>query len=143
MSLFAADAGLATQGLRDLARLRGAGVNVHWRHRLVAVIGKERASRVVIAPSDRARTITIEADAVVTGDGFWPESGLALLLGCRATGDGVQRDDTGATSQPDVFVVGEAGGFGGARIARLQGEAAGSAAAIRLEPERSGGHAVS
>jgi glycine/D-amino acid oxidase-like deaminating enzyme len=132
LRLFAADAGLATRGLRDLARLRRAGVHVHWRHRLVAVTGEGQASGAVIAPSDRGRAITIEADAVVTGDGFWPESGLALLLGCRATGDGVQRDDSGATSQPDVFVVGEAGGFGGARIARLQGEAAGSAAAIRL-----------
>jgi glycine/D-amino acid oxidase-like deaminating enzyme len=137
-ALVAADARLAARGVGILSRLRGAGVSIHWRHRLIAVEGDGRARQAVIAPVDaagavdRGRARAIDADAVVTGDGFWPASDLARLLGCEALGGGIRRDDTGATSQPDVFVVGEAGGFGGAQVARSQGEQAGVAVAIRL-----------
>jgi len=137
-SLFAANPRLALQGLYAIARLWWAGVDIHWQHRLLAVEGTGEASGAVIAPVDAkgavdaGEALVIDADAVITGDGFWPASELARLLGCRASGDGIQRDDSGATSQPDIYVVGEAGGFGGAHIARSQGKRAGAAAAIRL-----------
>jgi glycine/D-amino acid oxidase-like deaminating enzyme len=137
-SLFAADPRLALQGLYAIARLWWAGVDIHWRHRLLAVEGVGEASGAVIAPVDgkgavdAGKALVIEADAVITGDGFWPASELARLLGCRVSGDGIERDDSGATSQPDIFVAGEAGGFGGAQIARSQGRRAGAAAAIWL-----------
>jgi glycine/D-amino acid oxidase-like deaminating enzyme len=79
-----------------------AGVDIHWRHRLIAIAGEGRASRAVIAPLDEAgavdrdRAWTIDADAVVTGDGFWPASELARLLGCEL-----------GEPQPDIAVLGD------------------------------------
>jgi glycine/D-amino acid oxidase-like deaminating enzyme len=77
----------------------------------------------------------LEIDAVLTGDGFWPASELPRLLGCAPHSDrplDIERRDDGATSLPDVFVVGEAGGFGGAQIALAQGRLAGDEVARRL-----------
>ncbi len=79
-----------------------AGLAIHWQHRLIAIEGEGRASRAVIAPVDeagmvdRGQAFTIDADAVVTGDGVWPASELARLLGGAA--------------QPDITVVGAARG---------------------------------
>jgi glycine/D-amino acid oxidase-like deaminating enzyme len=90
---------------------RRASLAIHWRHRLIAIEGEGRASRAVIAPVDeagavdRGRAFAIEADAVVTGDGFWPETELARLLGCEAN-----------PSQTDIVVVGDAGAVCGADI---------------------------
>jgi glycine/D-amino acid oxidase-like deaminating enzyme len=81
---------------------RLAGLAIHWQHRLIAIEGEGRASRVVIAPVDeagavdRGRAWAIDADAVVTGDGYWPASELARLLGYA--------------TQPDITVLDDAGG---------------------------------
>ena len=86
---------------------RLAGVTIHWQHRLIAIEGEGRASRAIIAPVDeagvidRGRARVIDADAVVTGDGFWPASELARLLGCEAS-----------QTQPDIVIVGKADGSG-------------------------------
>jgi glycine/D-amino acid oxidase-like deaminating enzyme len=90
---------------------RLAGLAIHWQHRLIAIEGEGRASRAVIAAVDdagavdRGRTWAIDADAVVTGDGYWPASELARLLGCEAN-----------PSQPDILFLGEAGGSADSHI---------------------------
>ncbi len=137
LKLLAADPRLAATGLRQLAMLRRHGVPVHWRHRLVRVEGGERAERAIIADAlGRERSYAI--DAVCVGEGFDPASELARLLGCAhaipagAAHAEVVRDDNGATSLVDVFVVGEAGGFGGASIAMEQGRLAAAEALRRI-----------
>jgi len=140
-ALLRADARLALGGLMTVARIRGAGGHLLFGHRLVRVMGEGRAQSAEIAPLttdgrlDGAAARCIEVDAVLTGDGFWPASELPRLLGCRTHAqrhNEIERGDDGSTSLPEIFVVGEAGGFGGAHIALAQGELAGAAAARRL-----------
>ncbi len=85
--------------------------------------------------------VSLAAEIVALGEGFSPSDELARLLGCRRVPDGrgglrILRDPDGRSSLPDVFVAGEAGGFGGARVAEAEGQLAGRAAARDL------GHAV-
>ena len=147
-ALALADWRLALRGLALVARLVEGGALLLWRHRLVAVEGDGQVERAVIAPLDRndgvdrGRSIRVDVDTVLTGDGFWPSSELPRLLGCQAPAgrpNEIRRGDDGATSLEDVFVVGEAGGFGGAHVALAQGKLAGSEAARRLgHPSHSG-----
>ncbi|HEX4769126.1 MAG TPA: FAD-dependent oxidoreductase [Lichenihabitans sp.] len=141
VALALSDWRLALRGLALVARLRAGGARLLWRHRLVAVEGDGQVERAVIAPLDRngavdrRRSTPVDVDAVLTGDGFWPSSELPRLLGCQAPAgrpSEIRRGDDGATSLEDVFVVGEAGGFGGAHVALAQGTLAGSEAARRL-----------
>jgi glycine/D-amino acid oxidase-like deaminating enzyme len=142
LGLALADPALALRGLTDLAALRRAGARILFSHRLIAVEGEGRAEAAILAPlrqdgSLGEERIRIAVDAVCTGDGFQPAGELARLLGLRfETGSdgalGLDRGEDGATSQNDVFVVGEAGGFGGAHVAGAMGELAGRAAARRL-----------
>lgn len=142
MGLALADSALAVRGLADLAALRAAGARILFSHRLVAVEGAARAETAILAPVrpdgglGEAR-IRLAVDAVCTGDGFEPAGELPRLLGLRFESgpDGASRlarGEDGATSQKDVFVVGEAGGFGGAHVAAAMGELAGRAAARSL-----------
>ncbi|NYZ16487.1 FAD-dependent oxidoreductase [Azospirillum sp. RWY-5-1] len=142
-AMMAAEPALAAAGLRQLAVLAAKCVPVLWGHRLARVDGTDRATDAVLTgPAGAERRFAIHA--VCVGEGFSPVNEIARLLGCehRVRGDGATarleavRDDAGGTSQPDVFVVGEAGGFGGAHIAMAQGRLAGAEAARRL------GHSV-
>ena len=138
IALAAAGPRLAWEGLSSIRRLRKHGIALHWRHRLTGIHGEGRVAGAVIAPVGpdgrcaRDRAHTLRVDAVIMGDGFWPSSELARLLGCRSTPEGIERDDDGSTSVEDVFVIGEAGGFGGAQIALAQGELAGHTVLSRL-----------
>ncbi len=136
--LFASHPGLAIAGLTIVADLRRRRIPIHWRHRIARVEGGERAEKaVLVEASGQERTLAV--DIVCVGEGFAPANELVRLLGCAhiARTDGasrleVERDDSGATSLADVFVVGEAGGFGGAQIAMAQGRLAAKQALRRL-----------
>jgi glycine/D-amino acid oxidase-like deaminating enzyme len=138
--LLLADPRLALGGLATIGAIRRGGGRLLFRHRLVRVEGRGQAQTAVVAPlaadgKPDEPANRLEVDAVLTGDGFWPASELPRLLGCRTDPlrpDEIERGDDGATSLADVFVVGEAGGFGGAHIAMAQGRLAGAAAARRL-----------
>ncbi len=134
---------LAAAGVASLARLRLAGVPILWRHALRRLEGQGRVEVAVLAPIGPTGTfaegsdVSFAIDAACLGVGFAPSSELPRLLGCAhdvPAGFGiaqVRRDDDGATSLADVYVVGEAGGFGGAQIALAQGHRAGLAIARR------------
>ncbi len=138
LALLSADSRLAATGLAVLARLRAAGVPVHWGCRVVAVAGEGGAERVRIARVDGAgMAFEVAADLVAMGEGFAPSDELPRLLGCRHAPDGrgglrALRDADGRGTVPDVFVAGEAGRFGGARVAEAEGTIAGRAAARDL-----------
>jgi len=128
--LIASDPGLAVAGLTIVADLRRRRIPIHWRHRIARVEGGERAETAILVDAS-GQERTLAADIVCVGEGFAPANELVRLLGCAhiARTDGasrleVERDEAGATSLPDVFVVGEAGGFGGAQIAMAQGRLA-------------------
>lgn len=139
LKLLAASPGLAMAGATQLRRLKARGVPVWWAHRLLSATGQGRRVTAATIADSNGRQRQIAVDAICINEGFAPSNELARLLGCThaVKREGfprleVQRDDSGLTSAPDVFVVGEAGGFGGAHIAMAQGELSGAAAAKAL-----------
>ena len=128
-------AGLAVQGVRQLARLRRAGVPLLFGHVVCRAEGEGQVERAFVAATRPDGTLGPERgfdiDALCIGAGFQPQAELARALGCRlAWTDGamaVVREDDGRTSLGNVFVAGDGGGLGGARAALAQGTLAGLA----------------
>lgn len=131
---------LIAQGAGYLWTLRRAGVKVHYGKKIAAIHGTERPESVVLKDADTGETSTetteIAAQVVGLGDGFLPQTEISRLLGVIHDGAKGQtpwltarRNDDGSTNVPGVYVVGEAGGFGGAQIAMAQGALAGASAA--------------
>jgi len=121
--------------------LLGARVPLEHGWVITAARGEGRVEEVVLARADDAwrpqpgSERTLATDAICLGYGFVPATELTRLLGCDhgfdATADGPAclHDERMETSVPGVYVAGEAAGIGGARVAALQGEIAGIAAA--------------
>ncbi len=138
LALFTADPRLAAAGLGTIARIKAAGVPIRWGSCLLCVEGAGRAERAIVGPVDGSGPdITISAGLVAIGEGFLPANELARLLGCSHVPDGrgglrAVREQDGRSSLADIFVVGEAGRFAGARVAEVEGRLAGRAAARDL-----------
>ena len=132
---------LVARGAADLLRLARAGVPVLHGHVVVRAEGNGSVSRVTLArigTDGRAVAGTersFEVDALCVGYGFHPSGELARALGCAQRWDPerrmlvTDRDADCRTSVAEVFVAGDGGGLGGARVAEAQGRLAGWAAA--------------
>ncbi len=135
---------LVAKGFRDLALLRRRGVAIHYGHVVARIDGGDRVEAVTLMRLDvnglpvAGSDIHARADVVCMGFGFLPQNELARGLGCAHTYDPrfdqltVERDVHCRTSMPSVFVAGDAGGLGGARIAAAQGAIAAYAVARDL-----------
>lgn len=132
--------GLVRDGMGHLLALRRAGVPLLHRHVLTRVEGEGSVRTATICRIDAAgRPIAggerlFEVDIVCCGYGFLPQSEIARALGATVATDTagnvcIDRDDCGATDVPGLYVVGDAGAMGGARIALAQGALAGAAIA--------------
>ncbi len=131
-------------GLQHLLRLRRRGVPVHYRHVLSSVEGHSRAERAMISAIDAGGKPcpdsgkSFDVDAVCVNYGFLPQAELARALGCafdfnHASGQlRARRGIDGRTSIHHVFIAGDAGGLGGAKVAMDQGELVGHAVAQDL-----------
>ncbi len=138
--------------LRNAAKLaEGAGhARTLLRHRVpyrtrttvVEALGGDGVTGVVTARlDDRWRVVPgtrreLECDTVAVGYGFTPQVEIPLQLGCatRLDTDGslvVRVDDQQRGSVAGVYVAGEACGVGGSRLAAVEGELAGLAAAAQ------------
>ena len=127
---------LAAAGLRHLSALRQAGVPVLWGSRIVEAAGDDRVAGILVSAGEQPAQDSA-VDLLAVGEGFRPAHELPRLLGCRYAPDRhghlvLDHHPYGATSQPNILVVGEAGHFGGAVMARTQGTLAGRAAARQL-----------
>lgn len=133
---------LVRQGLGYLATLKARGAPIRYRHVLVAVEGMDKAERAVIARTDDdghpipGSEMRFDVDAVCLGYGFSPASEIGRLAGCEHVIDRrfghvliADRDGDGRTSNPNIFVAGDAGGPWGAHAALAQGTLAGRSAA--------------
>ncbi len=132
---------LMLNGLGYRWRLRRRGVPLLHGHVLVAANGDSRVEEAVVArlsadgQVDRSRAQTFAVDAICAGYGFMPSNDLSRALGCRHRYDpgkghlAIEVDGDGLTTAEGIFVVGDAGGMGGARMAQEQGFLAGVAAA--------------
>jgi thioredoxin reductase len=147
LRLAAAAPALVREGVGHVAALLASGVPRLHGHVLVRAEPTPAGDRVgsaTLARIDadgrvlRGTERTFEVDAVCMGYGFAPQSELPRALGCRYVHDerrgtlAVERTAEGRTNVPEVFVVGDAGGLDGARLAEAQGELAGAAAASDL-----------
>ena len=126
--LSAASPRLALAGVQHLLTLRRAGVPVLWSSVVTRIEGNERVERACVRNVD-GQNRWLDIQTVCLGDGFVPAGELPRLLGCQQqvrtwpvihpeTG----RTPDGRTDQDDVFIIGEAGRFGGAFLAQAQGE---------------------
>jgi NADPH-dependent 2,4-dienoyl-CoA reductase/sulfur reductase-like enzyme len=76
---------------------------------------------------------TMRTDVVAVGWGFVPDLSLGGILGCaqRVDSDGTvifDVDENQLSSQPQIWIAGEATGIGGADLSLIEGEIAGLAA---------------
>lgn len=128
-----------TEGAGYAAALARRRVPFHARRAVVAAHGADVVEAVTVAKLDREWRIVpgservVECDAVAVGWGFTPQLELPLALGVatRVDADGslvVEVDEHQRTSVPGVYVAGEACGVGGAPLAVVEGEIAGTAA---------------
>jgi NADPH-dependent 2,4-dienoyl-CoA reductase/sulfur reductase-like enzyme len=133
--------GLVLRGAADLRHLGRAGVPVLHGHVVLRAEGEGCVSRVTLARigadghAIQGTGRAFDVDALCVGYGFHPSGELARALGCAQRWDAprrmliTERDEDCRTSVPEVFVAGDGGGLGGARVAEAQGRLAGSAAA--------------
>ena len=133
----------AGEAARYLAALRRARVPLRAGWGVVEVRpGPDGAvAEADVAPLDgrwrevRGTRRTLRVDAVCASYGFVPALELPLQLGCRAAADPadgtpvIAVDFDGRSSEPGVYVAGEATGVGGVELAHAEGEVAGAAAA--------------
>ncbi len=136
LSLALLSPSLAWAGVRHVVNLARRRVPVYYRHMLTAIeSGDAVASARIAAVNDDGSVIagserTLEVDAVCMNYGFLPQSELARALGCAFDYDHTtgrmqaRRDDDGRSSVAEIFIAGDAGGLGGARVATDQGELA-------------------
>lgn len=133
LNMLASHSGLALTGAAQVAKLASAGVPLLFGHVVTRITGSDRAERVAVE-SAAGKERWFDVDAVCIGAGFQAQAELPRALGCAMAADGlsVQRDDSGRSSVPAVFVAGDGGGLGGAVAAQAQGWLAGAAAARDL-----------
>ncbi|MBY6162763.1 FAD-dependent oxidoreductase [Mameliella alba] len=126
--------GLIGTGLRQRLRLARAGVPVLTGWELAEITSQGATLRSMAGEATR----TIAAATVCIGAGFAPQAELARLMGAKLHLDArsglpvPQRDASGATSVPGLWIAGDAGGMGGAPAAEAQGAMAGAAIAAHL-----------
>jgi NADPH-dependent 2,4-dienoyl-CoA reductase/sulfur reductase-like enzyme len=82
------------------------------------------------------KTWSEPCDYLACGFGFVPNVELAVRLGCRVGGAGVEVDEYQQTSVAGVYCAGEATGIGGLDLSLTEGEIAGYAAGGRPEAAR-------
>jgi len=137
--------------LAELARHR---VPVLRRHAVIAAHGGERLSSVTVARIDAGWAVVpgteraLDADVLAAGYGFIPQVELLGEAGAQlAAGPGpgafvALAGPDQQTTVPGLFAAGETTGVGGADLARIEGAAAGRAAARYagrpVAPERRG-----
>ena len=87
-----------------------------------------------------AQQLTVKADVVAVGWGFLPDLSLGGILGCsqKVDTDGTvifTVDNLQLSSQPNIWIAGEATGIGGADLSLIEGEIAGLAASDQVVPQ--------
>ncbi|MDQ1006527.1 NADPH-dependent 2,4-dienoyl-CoA reductase/sulfur reductase-like enzyme [Streptomyces sp. V4I23] len=137
----------AAEALLHGGALLRHGVRLRTRSAVTEVHGSDRVEAVTVTRLDRDwRPVQgsgrrIACDALAVGHGLVPQTELAVALGCatRTLPDGtlaLALDGLQESSVRGLWAAGEAGGVGGAELARVEGELAGVAVAVRLRGSR-------
>lgn len=143
LAMFSPQLGIA--GIRHIAELRRCRVPLLYRHTLIAASGDKNVNKATLAAIDSdghplpGSNQEFDVDAVCVNFGFVPQSELARALGCSYRRNPVtaeilcERTTDGRSGLQEVFVVGDAGGLGGAKLATAQGALAGMRIALDLD----------
>jgi D-hydroxyproline dehydrogenase subunit alpha len=79
-----------------------------------------------------SRVWTEDCDYAGIAFGLYPNMELALLLGCKTSGAGIEVDESQQSSVEGVYCAGELTGIGGVDLALIEGEIAGLSASGRF-----------
>lgn len=129
--------------LHYIKLMSSLGIRTHFGSAVISA----KSGSVTVARIDRSLKVkagsekTLDCDVVAVGWGFTPDLSLAGILGCaqRVDSDGtvvINVDAFQRSSQPNIWVAGEATGIGGADLALIEGEIAGLSAAGKKIPYR-------
>ena len=125
------------KGLQLIAAIRRARVPWYRGALDLRAEGEGRLQRLRFSCDGRAQRI--ETGTLLLHQGVIPSLQLAAAAGCESEWNEAQQcwqprlDAWGESSQPGIFVAGDAGAIGGARAAQLAGQLAGLQVAHRLE----------
>lgn len=120
-------------------------VPVFYNHAILTASGKEQVeTATIVRLNERGAPIpgtekTFEVDAVCLGYGLLPSYHLPAAFGCQLAYDprlawfSPAHNRNLETSQPGVFIAGDVAGIAGSKVALLEGELAGLAAALQLK----------
>lgn len=109
-----------------------------WGHTVRRAEGDGRVERAVIGPVRGYERDILPVDTICLGHGFTPSVQLARQAGCEHRYDPGQRaylpvrNEWLQTTQPGIFVAGDAAGIGGKDVAQWEGRLAALAAARQL-----------
>ena len=133
---FALDLWKSPTKLLQAARLRASFLGTRYRTGTWAIEaqGSDRVERVIL--TDGRSTSTVACDLLATSYGLTPNLELPRLLGCEVDSGSVQVDETQQSSIEGIYAAGELCGIGGADIALIEGEIAGTTAAGGTIPAR-------
>lgn len=130
-----------TEGVKYMKTILGAKTPYKVGWSIVEARGKDAVEQAVIAKVDKTgkpipeTEKVFDVDLVVSGFTLTPNTGLPRMIDCEMAyqaGKGgwiPVRDADFQTSIPNVYVVGDGAGVGGAENARLEGKIAGLAVA--------------
>ncbi len=142
--MLAAAPSLVRDGAGYIASLARARIPVLSRSSVISLEGERSVTAATVAKiDDEGRPVVgterrFAVDAVCLGFGFLPSNEIARSLGCchrvDPVGGGlmVERDETGRTSLPNVWVIGDSAAIEGAKVAGALGVIAGHAVAEDL-----------
>lgn len=117
------------KGRAMLARIRASGVPVYRRVRDIRIEGNTAVE--AISFSTGIRRVRLATRAVALHQGVIPNQQISRLLRCDHVWDAAQhcfrpvRDENFQTSEPGLYIAGDAGGIGGAHAAALEGRIVG------------------
>jgi len=117
------------KGLQLVSAIRRARIPWYRQASELGAEGDERLQAVSFRSRDRQQRI--ETPLLLLHQGVIPSLQLAAAAGCEDRWNETQQcwqaqlDDWGESSQPGIFVAGDAAGIGGARAAWLSGQLAG------------------
>lgn len=125
------------KGLALMAALKKAGILFYKGATDLHVLGEGQAKGLGFVSSGTLRKI--DSPLVLLHQGVVPNTQFSWSLRARHEWDDAQlcwspvTDTWGELDVPGIFVAGDGGGIGGARVAALQGELAGLAAASQMD----------
>lgn len=123
------DIGLAATGLKLIARMNLAGIPIFRRATDLRILGEDRAEALTFSSGSRVHRI--DAELVALHDGVVPHDQLAVSLGCetrwdaRAQAYAMVTTEHVRSSQPGIWLAGDAAAISGGYLATLTGRLAG------------------